>query len=229
MIGGLSKIRDINFLTTLLRLVMSLLCGGIIGIERSYKNRPAGFRTHILVCVGAAIASMTGLYLYLNAHLTTDISRLGAQIVSGLGFIGGGTIIVVNKKKIKGLTTAAGLWVSGIIGLAIGAGFYEGAVVATVLILVTEIWFSRLAAKITRTPKFKILIQYKNKISLNHVLRCCKDNKVAISNLQVTGTSETDSSLYSAIITLQPRKKIDKVKLMSSIRLIVGVDYAEEV
>ena len=125
MLSIFDGIRDITTLSTLIRMFMAMLLGGVIGMERSYKNRPAGFRTHILVCVGACIASRTGIYLYLNMHLPTDISRLGGQVVSGLGFIGGGTIIVLNNKKIKGLTTAAGLWTCGIIGLAVGAGFYR--------------------------------------------------------------------------------------------------------
>ena len=109
MLEFFDPIREITFMTVMIRFLIAIICGGLIGIERSYKNRPAGFRTHILVCIGATIASMTGIYLYLNMGLPTDISRLGAQVVSGLGFIGGGTIIVINKKRIKGLTTAAGL------------------------------------------------------------------------------------------------------------------------
>ena len=142
MLNLFDALRGLSFPCVLLRLVLAFFCGAAIGLERSYKNRPAGLRTHILICVGAAVASTTGLYLYLTAALLADISRMGAQVVSGLGFIGAGTIIVTRNHTVKGLTTAAGLWASGIIGVTLGAGFYEGALAATVLILLTETCFA---------------------------------------------------------------------------------------
>ena len=217
----LDPLRDITLFTVLLRLILAVIAGGVIGIERSYKNRPAGFRTHILVCVGATIASMTGIYLYLNMHLPTDISRLGAQVVSGLGFIGGGTIIVTNGNRIKGLTTAAGLWACGIIGLATGAGFYEGAVFATVMVLIAETVFSYLGSKIPHNEKFKILLQYSEKSSLNDVMRYLKDHRMSISNLEITGKRDSSQSTYSAILTVRPR--IDKDKIITHITEMSGV------
>ena len=156
MLNSITTARGLSFGPVLLRMVLAFLCGSAIGFERSYKNRPAGFRTHILVCIAAAALSMTGLYLYLNLGLPTDISRLGAQVVSGLGFIGAGTIIVTRNRNVKGLTTAAGLWATGIIGLALGSGFYEGGMLATALVLLTETVFSRLGARIKHTPEFEI-------------------------------------------------------------------------
>ncbi len=222
-------LRDITTLTVLVRLLMAILLGGAIGMERSYKNRPAGFRTHILVCVGATIACMTGIYLYLNMKLPTDISRLGAQVVSGLGFIGGGTIIVVNNRKIKGLTTAAGLWACGIIGLAIGAGFFEGAIVGTALVLVAQIVFTYLGSKITHHEAFKILLHYNDKNALNYVMRYCKDNKMVISNLEVTGKRDSVAPIYSVVLTVRPRNKIDKKKVIRYISDIEGIIEADTV
>ncbi|MBO4746909.1 MAG: MgtC/SapB family protein [Clostridiales bacterium] len=227
MLSIFDGIRDITLLSTIIRLFLAVLLGGAIGIERSYKNRPAGFRTHILVCIGAAIASMTGIYLYLNMKLPTDISRLGAQVVSGLGFIGGGTIIVVNNRRIKGLTTAAGLWACGIIGLAIGAGFYEGAILATVLVLLAETWFSILGSKITHNEAFQILLEYNDKNALNDVMRYCKDNRMVIANLAVTGRQKEDSSVYSVILTVRPRSKVDREKIVQYICELSGVIDAE--
>lgn len=226
MLAIFDSFRDINFLNVLLRFVLAVLFGGAIGLERSYKNRPAGFRTHILVCIGAAIASMTGIYLYLNRGLQTDISRIGAQVVSGLGFIGGGTIIVINNKRIKGLTTAAGLWVCGIIGLAVGAGFYEGAFIATVLVLVAETLFSTLGAKISHNEAFSINLVYTDKTALNHVMRYCKNNRMIISNLEVKGNSSSDRSVYSVVIQVRTRKKIDHDVFISYIRGINGIAEA---
>ena len=135
MLSIFNGLRDINTATILFRMVLAMILGGLIGIERSMKNRPAGFRTHILIIIGATTASLTGHYIYLIMNLPTDMSRLGAQVITGLGFIGAGTIIVTGSKTVKGLTTAAGLWATGIVGLSIGAGFYEGALSGTISIL----------------------------------------------------------------------------------------------
>lgn len=225
MLSIFDGLRDITFFSVVFRMLFAYLCGGVIGIERSYKNRPAGFRTHILVCIGATVASMTGLYLYLNVNLPTDISRIGAQVVSGLGFIGAGTIIVTKKPTVKGLTTAAGLWASGIIGLAVGAGFYEGGAVATILIIFTETGFFALGRRIQHDSEFKVNLNYHHKPALDQVLRYCKDHKMTITNLQVTGSNDSEKSLYSATISLRPRSgvSIDKNELMTNIREIAGV------
>ena len=230
MLGFLDGLRNIDILSVILRLVLALVFGAVIGIERSYKNRPAGLRTHMLVCIAACIASMTGIYLFLNMGYPTDISRLGAQVVSGLGFLGAGTIIVTRNRSIRGLTTAAGLWASGIIGLALGAGFYEGAFIATVLVLLTETLFSYLVQKIKKAPQFKIVLHYHQKQALDNVLRLCKDNTLAITNLQVTGTSDETNSVYSAAISLRPRQnqKVDHEDLLARIRAIEGVHDIED-
>ena len=128
MLSVFDGLRSVTTLSVFVRLACAFICGGIIGIERSYKRRPAGFRTHILIFIGAAITTLTSQYLYLNMHYFTDMARLGAQVVAGIGFIGAGTIIVTKRQNVKGLTTAAGLWTSAIIGLAFGGGFYEGGI-----------------------------------------------------------------------------------------------------
>ena len=127
-----------------LRMVLAVICGGLIGIEREYKRRPAGFRTHILICLGASMTTLISQYMYLEMNMFTDLGRLGAQVIAGIGFIGAGTIIVTRRRQVKGLTTAAGLWASACMGLCIGAGFAEGALFGCVLIILTIIVFSRI-------------------------------------------------------------------------------------
>ena len=229
MLPIFDQLRSITPLSTCVRLLLSLLCGGIVGIERSYKNRPAGFRTHMLVCEGSTMASMIGLYLYLNLQLPTDLSRMGAQVIAGLGFIGAGTIIVTKKKSIKGLTTAAGLWTTGIIGLAIGAGFYEGAIIATFLILLAETWFAKLGTRIQHVEHFRLRVTYYHKASLDQVMRYCKDHRLAITNLQITGTSEAEdgSTLYHGVITLRTTRTITLEELFGHIKTIEGVYTVE--
>ena len=210
MLPVFDALRDITFLTVLFRLALALCCGMLVGLERSYKNRAAGFRTHVLICCGGTIASMTGLYLYLNAHVSTDVARLGAQVVSGLGFIGAGTIIVNRNQDpptIQGLNTAAGLWATGIIGLALGAGFYECAITAAILILLTETLFYNAGRRFKGPDAFRLTLNYKHRLALDQVLRDCKDQRLAITDLQITGFGGEDGSVYTALISLRQRQR----------------------
>lgn len=228
MLSVFSSLRDITSLSVIVRLLVAFLCGGLIGLERATKNRPAGLRTHILVCLAACVSSMTGEYLYLNLHLPTDISRLGAQIVSGLGFIGAGTIFVTKKPTVKGLTTAAGLWVSGIIGLAIGGGFYEGGIAATIMVLITENFFYRVTQNLKRPPVFSLRIQYHHKPALDQVMRYCKDKRIAILQLQVTSSGDATQAVYDARVTLRPRRQFNHGELLSHLREIPGIVSVNE-
>ena len=126
MLYLLEPLRELTMFSVLLRMLLAVLLGGIIGIEREYKHRPAGIRTHILICLGAAMTTLTSQYLYLEMHYLTDLSRLGAQVIAGIGFLGAGTIIVTRGNRIRGLTTAAGLWASAVVGLALGGGILRG-------------------------------------------------------------------------------------------------------
>ncbi|MDO4486704.1 MAG: MgtC/SapB family protein [Bacillota bacterium] len=127
---------DISIISITTRLFLAVILSGIIGLERGANRHPAGFRTHILVCVGAALAMMTNQYIC-EIFGSTDPARLGAQVITGVGFLGVGTILITGKNKIKGLTTAAGLWASACLGLALGIGFYSGAVIAAVIIFIS--------------------------------------------------------------------------------------------
>lgn len=127
---------DINIFSTAVRLILAALIGGLIGLERGAGNHAAGFRTHILVCTGAALVMLTNEYIC-SLYGTGDPARLGAQVITGVGFLGAGTIMVTGRNRIKGLTTAAGLWASACLGLAIGIGFYYGALIAAILVLLS--------------------------------------------------------------------------------------------
>lgn len=112
------SINDLSVVSMALRMVLSMVCSGVIGLERGRANQPAGMRTYMLVSFGASIVMITGDYLF-NKYGTGDPARLGAQVVSGIGFLGAGSIVVSGKSRIRGLTTAAGLWTSACIGLTL--------------------------------------------------------------------------------------------------------------
>ncbi len=134
--------------TILIRVGLSILVGLIIGVERSIHGRAAGMRTHVLVCLGSAMTSMTGIYVY-EVYGIGDVLRLAAQVISGVGFLGAGMIILKNDNMITGLTTAAGVWATATVGIALGYGFYTGA-----LIIAAGLMFSLiLLAKMERRKK----------------------------------------------------------------------------
>lgn len=130
-------LQDLNVYSITLRIVLAVLVGGLIGSERGRHGRAAGLRTHILVCLGAAMTTMIGLYVAKHLGSTGDPLRMGSQVVSGIGFLGAGTIIVRNRSHVTGLTTAAGLWATACIGLAIGVGFYWAVLVAAAAVIIT--------------------------------------------------------------------------------------------
>lgn len=141
------------YFDVLIKLLLSLILGGIVGYEREHKSRPAGLRTHILVCIGAALVQITSID-YLNAGgILTDPMRLGAQVISGIGFLGAGTILKEGA-NIKGLTTAASIWAVGCIGLAVGTGLYFEGTAATILIYTALRGFKRIEDRMTRNKSY---------------------------------------------------------------------------
>ena len=133
-----NMLSNFNLISTIIRIFLAMFLGGLIGIEREKSKRPAGFRTHILVCVGACMTSLIGLFVWYEMGDVTDPARISAQVISGIGFLGVGTILVKEHDHITGLTTAAGLWATAAIGIACGYGFYSAAFVGTFVVTVTS-------------------------------------------------------------------------------------------
>ena len=210
-------------------MLLATLCGGIIGIEREYKRRPAGFRTHILICLGAAMTTLTSQYLFLEMSYNIDLARLGAQVIAGIGFIGAGTIIVSQGRRIKGLTTAAGLWTSAIVGLALGAGFYEGGLFTTALILLAELLFSKLEYYIlNNTPEFNLYLEYEEKLYLDSVISLLRKQDVRVLNLEVLRSDGDGKMTMAAILSLRVLKKNKVQQVIESIRSIKEISLVEE-
>ena len=213
----------------MIRMLLAVLCGSIIGIEREFKRRPAGFRTHILICMGASITTLTSEYLLLVMNMNTDPARLGAQVIAGIGFIGAGTIIVTRHQRVKGLTTAAGLWAVAIVGLCIGSGFYEGAIMTTLLILIAEALFARVEYWIMRSsPEINILLEYRDAKSLDELLQKFRTNNVKLLHLEITRTQANDKRNACAILELRLPKKYKIKDLMETVHGCEGVFSVEE-
>ena len=222
-------LRDVTVLSTTVRMVLAVLCGGIIGIEREYKRRPAGFRTHILICLGATMTTLTSQFLYLNMHYYTDMARLGAQVVAGMGFIGAGTIIVTRRQRVKGLTTAAGLWTAAIVGLALGGVFYEGSIAATVLILLAELLFSKLEYRmLENAPEINLYMEYTDKRCLENVLKLYRELNLKILNMEITRSTGSEKHNACAIFSLRLNKRCKVEQLVAKVSGTEGVVSVEE-
>lgn len=228
MLEWLNAYRDISMSAIAVRMCLCVLCGGIIGLEREVMRRPAGFRTHILVCLGAAMTTMTGEFLLLYMHYHTDVGRIGAQVVAGIGFLGAGTIIT-RREKVSGLTTAAGLWAAAIIGLAIGAGFYEGAVLATVLVELAELLFSKLErGMLANSSAVSVYVEYNEKEALNETLDYLRTNHIKLTDMQITRSKINRHHNACALLTVNAGKRLRANRMMADIRDIKGITLLEE-
>lgn len=229
MLPIFDNLRELNLISIALRIFLAIICGGIIGIEREFKRRPAGFRTHILICMGAAITTLTSQYLYLYMNYYTDMARLGAQVIAGIGFIGAGTIIVTRRKRVKGLTTAAGLWSSAIIGLALGMGFYEAGIFASVLIFIAESLFAKLEDKLlNRTREINLFTEYTDTVCLENMLKIYRDKNIKVLNMEITRSPETNKQNACAIFSLRLNTQITADSLIESLSATDGIITVEE-
>ena len=223
--------RELDFLAVFIRLFAAMLCGGIIGLERELKRRPAGFRTHILICLGAALTTLTSQYLLLVLHQYTDVARLGASVTCGIGFIGAGTIIVVKGQRVKGLTTAAGLWTNAIVGLVCGAGYIEGALAATALVLIAEMLMIKLEYSFDRQKvDMSLYVEYKSPEIIEEIVHIVKLQHIPMLSLEMTRSGQlgVDGMHYCAVFTVQTKKKSLGETIKKSILSIDGVLALEE-
>lgn len=224
----LTSMRGISFEAIALRMCLAVVCGGIIGLERTFRRRPAGFRTHMLICLGASMTTLTSQFLLLHMNYYTDLARLGAQVVAGIGFIGAGTIIVTRHQRVKGLTTAAGMWTAAIVGLSLGAGFYEGGVTVTVLILLAEMFFSKLERLILRrSPEMNLYIRYDDAESMERILNYLRDNSIKVLSMEITREKGSANHKATAIFLLRLDKKISRKDLPDNLNALEGVASVE--
>ena len=217
-----------NIYSTMFRLTLAVVCGGLIGLERVKKRRPAGFRTYMLVCLGAALTMIISQYLAV-AGQTTDVSRLGAQVINGVGFLGAGTIIVTGRQQVKGLTTAAGLWASACMGLAIGAGFYAGALFGCVAIIVTVSLLSMLEGRIMSNARnMNIYIEFSGTGDIGTAIEKLKAMNVEIFDIEITKLRTSDGLPPSAILTIRLPKKLKHAEVMHVVSSVSGIQTVEE-
>ena len=210
------------------KMTLALICGGVIGLERGRKKRPAGFRTYMLVCLGATLVMMTNDFLCKNGQ-GVDVARMGAQVINGIGFLGAGTIITTGHNRVKGLTTAAGLWASACIGLAIGSNYYEGAIMGTLMIVVIMVVLHSFDRRLLKSTRVLMLyVEYKKMSALRRLNAFAREHQIIVDDVEFETPDPTKTSKSAAVISIRLPAKSSHAELIEQIMELEGILYVEE-
>jgi len=174
--------------TVVFRILAAFIIGGLIGINRERRGRAAGLRTHILVSVGSALTVLCGIYASDNLGLDSDPLRLCAQVISGIGFLGVGTILITSRSHVLGLTTAAGLWATAAIGIACGLGFYIGAVLSAALCMLAIALLNRFENQIKVLPASTVYIELSDAYQVNYMLQLLSQPPYRLTQMNVVAS-----------------------------------------
>lgn len=242
LIPFFDPIRGVSMTALVVKILLSVFFGGLIGLERGHKHRAAGSRTYMIVCLGAALTMILSHYeTYIMRNLweeiakmldkQVDVSRYSAKVISGIGFLGAGTIIVTGRQEIKGLTTAAGLWASACMGLAIGSGYYECAVLGFILILVTTVLLDRVSSWIVSTARnMDLYIEFEKMEDLGQIITVFKDMNIQIFDVDIQREKHPNGSVaIGAVISSRLPKKETHSNVMSKISKFDFVTVVDEI
>ena len=220
-------LRDINMISMAVRFLLAAIGGGIIGMSRGKRQHAAGMRTHLLVCIGSASVMITSQYVVTDLGLATDVLRMPAQVISGIGFLGAGSIIVTAKKHVTGLTTAAGLWASACMGLAAGIGYYECAIAMCLLIYIVLVALNKLDATHVKSSRvMTVFLEVDGCTALSCVLRGLKAHGIQINSMESFGEM---AGLQGYLMELEIlRKDLTHVQALESVSQLCGVTFCEE-
>ncbi len=225
----LKTLCEFNEISVIIRIFLAMILGGCIGLEREKNKRPAGFRTHILVCVGACMTALIGLFVWCEIGSNSDPLRIPAQVISGIGFLGVGTILVKEHDHITGLTTAAGLWATASIGIACGFGFYIGAFLGTLVVAITAAVLFKLEARgRKKNRKIVLYVEVKSSEYLNEYLDWFNDTLMAKS-VVVTAPRTATIGNVGLEVALPLGELEEMKKVLDTIRGKEGVSFAMEV
>ncbi|MGE5405651.1 MAG: MgtC/SapB family protein [Candidatus Saccharibacteria bacterium] len=218
-------------LEVILKLALACILGGLIGLERESLNRPAGLRTYTLVCMGSTLAMIVSLEMYYQYHSTVnaDPGRIAAQVVSGIGFLGAGTIMREGA-TVRGLTTAAGLWVVACIGLAVGAGMYMPAITTTILVFFVLVYFFKFEYRFTGLREYKgfILLVEDRPGQVGRIGSTLGEMGVLIKNIHLSRTEEEEEGLEVEILAQLPTG-MDPNAVLDELSKVDGVNSVERI
>ena len=224
-----SLLHEVNLFSIMIRLSMALLMGGVLGAERGLRNRPAGFMTYVLVCMGAAMIMLTNQYIF-TVYAQTDPTRMAAQVVSGIGFLGAGTIIVTRNDEVRGLTTAAGLWLAAGLGLAIGIGFYPGAIVGFLFSIFALIILKKIDVYIKQHAKsMEVYLEYNSTFSLRNLLEYAQEQHFVLFDMQRGKIKTLNGEMGTLVFSIELTQNPNHAEALNGLYSLVGVEYLKEI
>lgn len=222
-------LQEVTLLSVIVRLGLSILIGGVLGTERGLRNRPAGFMTYVLVCMGSTLIMLTNQYISAT-NPDTDPTRFGAQVVSGIGFLGAGTIIVTRKDEIRGLTTAAVLWVAAGLGLAVGSGFYTGAIVGCLFSVFSLISLKKIDIYIKQHAKsMEIYLEYSAEFSMRTLSEFTEKQGYELFDMQHGNVKSLKRELGTLIFSLDLLNRTNHQEVIKCLHSLEGVEYVREI
>ncbi|GMO36839.1 MAG: MgtC/SapB family protein [Termitinemataceae bacterium] len=223
----ITKLHELNIYSLVIRSFLAVLIGGILGLDRGRNNRPAGFRTHMLVCFGAALVMMTNQFVWQNYHVSDPV-RLGAQVISGIGFLGAGSIILNGRNQVRGITTAAGLWAAACCGLAAGIGFYSGAIASGIVIYSIMAVMRRVDDRIQdKSSIVTIYMELDSDVPFSAFLFFARENGLRVSDIQISKNDSQEKNIFCATMTLKssiPRTHIEILEIARSAHGILFIE-----
>lgn len=218
-------------LNAVIKLLLASVCGGLIGVEREMKGRPAGLKTFSLVCLGATLIMVTNDYIYQYVTKGTgDIVRMAAQVISGIGFLGAGSIMVTGHNQVKGLTTAASLWVTAALGITIGSGFYFGAIAGLCMVYASSFIYRYIDGKIMEHSRvMKIYIEGNDEQLMLRLLAYFTEKNIKVTVLQRKAENKWYAEDICAMIELDLGKRILHKNILEQLKEMDGMRYVEEI
>ena len=221
------ELRELTYLAITLRIFAAVILGGLIGLERGLKNRAAGLRTHMLVCVGACLIMVTNQFIYQTTG-TGDPVRMGAQVISGIGFLGAGTIMVTRRHQVKGLTTAAGLWTAAGVGLALGIGFYEAAAMGSLAVFIVMTLMQKMDNRVHRKTKdFDLFVELTPALSFGNFLKEMRKLEIEVAEVQKEPSTDAESGNRAYLLAMHTKDRRLHMDVLEEIQAIEGVSYTE--
>ena len=223
-------LQGMDDLAVAIRLVIATACGSLIGWERVVRRHSAGIRTFALVSLGSAVAAVLNIYLALIPNLNADVSRIPAGVVSGIGFLGAGTILVTGRNQIKGLTTAATLWVASCMGMAFGAGYLSVGFVCFILVLIANLLLMHLSTRVEENSRYvSLYIEVEETNGIKKLRKSFKEMGYQVTSMNKTKDKTLSGTDTALMIDLDFKKRHSHLKLIDELNNLDFVSYVEEV
>lgn len=220
---------QVNIASIAFRLFLSIILCGAIGMERGLRNRPAGFMTYLLVGCGSALIMITNQYIA-TIYTNVDPTRMASQVVSGIGFLGAGTIITTSKNEIRGLTTAAGIWAAAAVGLAVGIGFYGGAIIGSIFIIFSLMYLKKIDLYIkTHAKTMEIYLEYNEEFSMQNLSLYTEQSRFEIFDMEAGKIKTLNGEFGTLTFDVNFHHKVNHIKIIEEIRQLPGILYVREV